>query len=118
MILNLLFTTKSEIKKLMRDADDRLNNTLVIDEDGFAHIIQDKNLTKFYPVVSETWGSRNVYVGRYSTLSDLDSAYHYCLGKWLLYLKSKVGQHMDDYDDNYMSEEELINEIENVNNSD
>lgn len=103
--------TKSEIEKLMRDADDRLNNTLVIDEDGFAHIIQDQMLTKFYSVVSETWCSRNVYVGRYSTLSDLDSAYHYCLGKWLSYIESKVGQSMDDYDDNYMSEEELIIEI-------
>lgn len=104
--------TKCEIEKLMRDADDRLNNTLVIDEDGFAHIIQDRTLTKYYPVVSETWCSRNVYVGRYSTLSDLDRVYHYCLGKWLLYLKSKVGQSMDEYDDNYMSVEELINEIE------
>lgn len=104
--------TKNEIEKLMRNADDRLNNTLVIDDDGFAHIIQDHSLSKFYPVVSETWCSRKVYVGRYSTLSDLNRAYHYCLGKWLLYLKSKVGQHMDDYDDNHMSEEELINEIE------
>ncbi len=103
--------TKSEIEKLMRDADDRLNNTLVIDEDGFALIIQDQTLTKFYPVVSGTWCSRNVYVGRYSTLSDLDSAYHYCLGKWLSYIESKVGQSMDDYDDNYMSEEELVIEI-------
>jgi len=104
--------TKCEIKKLMREADDRLNNTLVIDEDGFAHLIQDHSLTKFYPVVHETWCSRNVYVGRYSDLPDLNSAYHYCLGKWLMYLKTEVGQPMEDYDDNRMSEEELINEIE------
>lgn len=104
--------TKCEIEKLMRDADDRLNNTLVIDEDGFAHIIQDQTLTKFYPVVSETWCSRNVYVGRYSTLSSLDSAYHYCLGKWLLYLDLNVGQSMEDYDSNDMTIEELLSEIE------
>ncbi len=104
--------TKCEIEKLMRDADDRLNNTLVIDENGFPHIIQDKSITKFYPVVSETWCSRNNYVGKYSTLSDLDSSYHYCLGKWLLYLESNVGQIMEDYDSNFMSNEELLSEIE------
>ena len=104
--------TKCEIEKLMREADDRLGNILVIDDDGFAHIIQNKSLTKFYPVVHETWCPRNVYVGRYSKLYDLDGAYHYCLGKWLRYLKTGVGQIIEDYDDNRMSEEELINEIE------
>ncbi|MFZ7133692.1 MAG: protein kinase domain-containing protein [Eubacteriales bacterium] len=103
--------TKCEIEKLMRDADDRLNNILVIDENGFAHIIQDKSITKFYPVVSETWCSRNNYVGKYSNLSDLDSSYHYCLGKWLLYLELNVGQIMEDYDSNHMSIEELLSEI-------
>ena len=104
--------TKCEIELLMREADDRLGNTLVIDENGVAHIIQDQSLAKFHPVIHETWCSRNGYVGRYSDLSYLDSTYYYCLGKWLMYLKSKVGQFMNDYDDNYMSEEELINEIE------
>jgi serine/threonine protein kinase len=103
--------TKNEIEKIMRDADDRFNNTLVIDEEGFAHIIQDHSITKFYPVVHETWCSRNAYVGKYSSLSDLDSSYHYCLGKWLLYLELNVGQTMEDYDSNNMTIEELISEI-------
>lgn len=104
--------TKCEIEKLMRNADDRMNNTLVIDEDGFVHIIQDELIKVFYPVVSETWCSRNNYVGKYSTLTDLDGTYHYCLGKWLLYLKSNMGQSMEDYDDNQMTIEELLTEIE------
>lgn len=103
--------TKCEIKELMRNADDRLNNTLVIDEEGFAQIIRDKGIVKFYPVVSETWCARNIYVGKYSTLSDLNATYHYCLGKWLLYLKLNVGQSMEDYDSNHMTVEELLSEI-------
>lgn len=103
-----------DIKKLMMEADDRVNNTLVIDEDGYPHILTDQSEAKFYPVVNETWHERNNYVGKYSNLPDLKSAYHYSLGKWRDYLKNGVGQAMDDYDDYLESDEELIKDIQTI----
>lgn len=37
--------TKAEIEALMRNADDRNNNGLVIDENGYARIISDEEST-------------------------------------------------------------------------
>ena len=104
--------TVDEIKSLMTDADDRINNTLVIDEEGYARIITDQSLVKFYPVINEVWCERLNYVGKYSDLSELEPTYHYSLGKWRDYLKNGVGQIMDDYDDYYESDEELLQSIE------
>lgn len=106
--------SKDEIKKLMEEADDRVNNTLVIDGDGYAKIIQNGGETPFYPVVHETWCSRNVYVGKYSTLSDMDSAYHYCLTKWCDYLETKEGQPREDYDSCNLTETELLHKINDI----
>ena len=102
--------TEEEIKDLMRNADDNNSNKLVIDEDGYAHIIQDSNLGFLYPVTQETWEAGNMYVGRNSNLSDLHDSYVLCMHLWLAYLK--IGQHM--YDDTYVSDEELDKVIEVV----
>lgn len=96
--------TKNEIKELMRNADDRLANTLVIDEFGYAHVIPgifDKNT---YPVSQETWCSRNNYVGKYSKLSDLNESYEYMLEGWLNYLEKGVTTYIDcRYEDSNIS---------------
>ncbi len=106
--------SKKEIKKLMEEADDRVNNTLVIDGDGYARMVQEGDSTALYPVVHETWCSRKNYVGKYSRLSDLDSAYHYCLAKWCDYLENNVGQPMEDYDSCPLTEAELMRKIEGM----
>ena len=106
--------TKGEVKKLMEDADDRVNNILVIDGDGYARMIQEGNPTALYPVVHETWCSRKNYVGKYSSLGDLDSAYRYCLAKWCDYLEKNVGQPMEDYDSCPLTEAELLCKMENM----
>ena len=103
--------TKNDIEKLMKEADDRKNNTLVIDEDGYPQIITDQFEAQFYPVVQETWCKRNNYVGKYSNLEDLTPSYHYSLGKWRDYLKKGYGQSMTDFDDYLESENELIHDI-------
>ena len=103
--------TQEEIRNLMVKADDRVNNTLVIDEEGSAHILTDISEATFYPVIHETWCSRNRYVGKYSNLSDLEPSYHYSLGKMKDYLEKGVGQSMDDYDEYYESAEELLESI-------
>lgn len=87
--------TKMEIKELMRNADDRLGNTLVIDEFGFAHVISGHFDKHVYPVSQETWCSRNNYVGKYSNLSDLNESYVYMLEGWLYYLEKRVTIYID-----------------------
>ena len=87
--------TKEEIGTLMRSADDRKRNILVIDEDGTAKIIQDTTMRFLYPVRHEAWEPRNNYVGKYSTLSTLDTTYLQSLQGWLGYLESGQRQYMD-----------------------
>ena len=102
--------TLDEIKKLMTDADDSKNNKLVIDEDGYAHIITNPGLAYLYPVSIETWCAGNGYVGQDSSLSDAEPAYHLCLSLWLDYLITNKKQ----YDDCYrqIDVDKTIEEIE------
>ena len=104
--------TLDDIRSLMIQADDRVDNTLVIDEMGYANILTDRSKAQFYPVINETWCQRKNYVGRYSILSDLDSAYHYSLGKFKDYLEIGVGQPKDDYDEYRESKDELLTIIQ------
>ena len=104
-----LFTEK-EIEELMRNANDANSNKLVIDEDGYAHIIQKTKHGVLYPVSQETWDAGNLYVGKESSLSDLHDSYVLCMHLWLAYLKS--GEQM--YDDLYVSDNDLDEVIEEV----
>lgn len=102
--------TKEEIRELMFNADDRHNNKLVIEEDGYACLIQNHNLGLLYPVSHETWIAGNNYVGRYSPLSTVDSVYVDSLVCWLDYLRT--GEHQTcDYHRNVKNVKELITEI-------
>ncbi len=87
--------TKEEIEVLMRGADDRRRNILVIDENGRANIIHDISLGSLYPVRHEAWNARNNYVGKYSDLSTLNDTYLQSLQGWLSYLESGQMQYMD-----------------------
>lgn len=102
--------TKEEIRELMRNADDRRTNMLVIDEDGYARMIQDIRKSFLYPVRNESWQAGNVYVGKYSDLSDLDRTYICSLQGWLIYLQSGRTVYMD-YEHHNFNEEELLEEI-------
>lgn len=103
--------TKEEIKEIMTNADDRVNNTLVIDENGFAQIVQKHYESSFYPLRYETWNAGNVYVGKYSRLTDLDDSYIYSLDKWLEYLSTNKKATYQDYVSNSKPAKELIKEI-------
>lgn len=102
--------TKKEIEDLMRSADDRLSNQLVIDEDGYARIISDGTSGYMYPVRHETWNAGNVYVGKYSKLSTLDNDYISSLDGWLSYLETGRQQYID-YVDDIKDEKKLIQQI-------
>ena len=91
---NHLFT-KEEIRNLMLKADDRASNTLVIDENGYAKIVQGRVTRHSYPVTHESWDAGNVYVGKYSSLSTLDDNYLTSLQGWLFYLQNGKSVYID-----------------------
>ena len=104
--------TKEEIENEMRNADDRRGNQLVIDEDGYAHVLPTdiRHNGSLYPVSNESWGAYNNYVGQYSSLVTLDETYRDMLACWLKYLKSGHHIHCDTNQcDNNI--EDLLSEI-------
>lgn len=102
--------TKQEIEEEMKQADDRFDNQLVIDENGYAKVIKNDGYGYLYPVRHESWDAGNMYVGKYSNLSTLDENYISSLQGWLLYLKTGRKQYMDYMHEN-TNEEELVKEI-------
>ena len=102
--------THDEIGEAMRQADDRAHNVLVIDEDGYAHVISDIYRASSYPVRHETWDAGNCYVGKYSTLRTLDDVYVQSLEGWYDYLTHGHSVHKD-YIDGVLSRDELIQKI-------
>lgn len=106
--------TKDEIADEMKKADDRLNNTLVIDEEGYARIVRDDELdVHSFPVNYEKWIAGNRYVGKYSNLSTLEETYLSSLQGWLRYLQTKQSIHVDYLEEN-QDEQRSINEIRNT----
>ncbi len=94
----------------MRNADDRHDSILVINNDGYAEIIQDIYKSNYFPVSHEAWNPRNNYVGKYSTLSSLEDDYLTSLQGWLLFLKTHKHIKMDYVHDN-RDVDKLIMEI-------
>ena len=102
--------TEQEIRELMVNADDDVCNKLVIDEDGYAHVIQDPHKGHLYPVSQETWGAGNGYVGKNSSLSDLHDSYVLSLHSWLSYLN--YGCRV--YDDIYKSDHNIQDVLDKI----
>jgi len=103
--------TKDEIRDEIQKADDRIHNRLVIDEDGYSHVIEDLEMVACtYPVRHEAWHAGNVYVGKYASLGHLDDDYISSLEGWLKYLKYKESVYVEFVFGN-IAEDELIAEI-------
>lgn len=102
--------TKQEIEKVMRDADDRFRNQLVIDENGYVKVIQDDNIRHLFPVRHEPWDAGKNYVGKYSDLLTLNDEYISSLQGWLLYLQTGRKQYIDYVREN-VDEEGILAEI-------
>jgi len=101
--------SKEEIESVMRHADDRIDNQLVIDENGYPQIISRDKDGSIYPVRYERWCAKNNYVGKYSTLPTLDETYLGMFQGWLRYLQMGKSQYIDYSEDE--SEEELLDKI-------
>lgn len=87
--------TREEIAALMRNADDSLGNTMVIDEDGFPHLVQTGGY--LYPVSMRQFGAGNGYLGPNVSEHDINGTFHLCLEGWLYYLKTGLRHWGDSY---------------------
>lgn len=88
--------TKADIENVMRNADDRFSNKLVICDDGQVMIVRCEENAHLFCVVHTAWGGFNRYVGKYSSLSTLDETYNDSLACWLEYLKTGEYQFCDE----------------------
>lgn len=103
-----LFTYDEMIEK-MRTADDRFDNTIVIDGNGEIHVIRDLCYSNLYPVCSsESWNAGNKYVGKYANLDDETELYMNLLKKWYEYVSTGKHCSFDYYENISQTEEELI----------
>ena len=106
---------KKEIRKLLKNADDRHHNTLVIDENGFPQIIQNDTEDVFlFPVRNSQWVAGNNYVGRHAFLDEnyINDIYIYCLTAWLRYLETGKAQYSSECWINY-DKKSLLKSIKN-----
>lgn len=78
--------TEEEIKKVLRAGNDFRNNRLVIDEEGYAHLIDSDLHYEYYryPVSQESYDARNNYVGQYANLDDVSEIYLAMLDGWYI----------------------------------
>lgn len=105
--------TKNELKKILKEGDDRVRNTLVINENGYFKLVQeDGNL---YPVRFESFDPGNQYVGASVEQDEIDEYFGYALSGWLIYLKHGETVFVD-YRMDSMSDEEKIRQIKLFNN--
>lgn len=89
--------TKEELVTKMKNADDRINNRLVINGDGELLIIPGEEDTLVYPVSHEMYLARNNYVGKYSPNTHIEDVYYYLREAWLSYLKTGKRQFVNEY---------------------
>ena len=104
--------TEKEIKEVLRSGNDFRNNRLVIDEEGYAQLIDsDLHYEHYrYPVSQESYNARNNYVGQYANLDDVNEIYLAMLDGWLHHLRT--GQRYDvDYYEQCEEAEKMLVEI-------
>lgn len=104
------YVTKEQLKNVLKNGDDSKHNSLVIDFDGFLHLLPFEQAVKFpYAVRFETFQAGNGYVGENSNLYHLENTYLALLQGWADHLGSH-NQIYRDYTDT-RSEDEVIEEI-------
>ncbi len=104
--------TEGEVKHVLREGNDFRNNRLVIDEDGYAKLVDsDVPYEEYrYPVIQESYNAGNNYVGQYANLDDVNGIYLAMLDGWLHHLRTRQNYSIDYYEEG-KNEEELLVEI-------
>ncbi len=87
-----------ELTDVLEMADDRENNTVVVNENGDVLIEKDSRKSFLYPVRNETFGPYCNYVGKYADIKSLvNELYPELLRRWRDYLVRGKSQYIDYY---------------------
>lgn len=89
--------SRDELESVLRGADDRHHNRLVVDENGYVRSVGLGDGRVIYPVRNETYCAGNNYVGRYADYSDerLDELYGSMLKGFWDYLRTGRSQYVE-----------------------
>jgi hypothetical protein len=115
-----LIPSKEQLKSVLAQGDDRINNTLILNAYGLFELREFNTLNLSFKDPSivmrnETFIAGNGYVGNNVIGDDnyVNQLYRNALSFWLMHLKSGKTNFYSDVNTN-QTESELINEIENV----
>ena len=103
--------SKKEFDQVIRNANDGVDNWLVIDEYGYVNVVQSNQ--DFYPVCFEYYSRDCGYFGVHASEKHLTEMYSLALSGYLLYLETGESVHVDlDYVGG--SDEEKIKKIKEL----
>lgn len=105
------------IFKIMKEANDRKNNILVVDGDGSPKIINNYYEATSYSVRHELWESFNNYVGKYADEEYFKYVYYSMIKCWSIYLKTKR-RVLVDFEVNFKDAQESLKEITQITKDD
>lgn len=111
------FISLEELKTVLLSGDDSIDNSLIIDFDGFLHLVpfrQAKNGP--YAVRFETFLAGNGYVGNESSLNHIENTYKALLQGWEIHLGCHDMIYMDYADSTSIEEtkKEILEAIEKL----
>ena len=96
-----------ELKEAIIQADDRVPNTVCIDENGYVALVSPE-FSQFYPVSYNQFSELNNYVGPYSKGKKADEIIKDLRVLWLDYLETGFGSR---YSEDIEDEERKIEDI-------
>lgn len=106
--------TRDELKNLLVNGNDHVNNMLVINNRGYFELLENHSFNDLefikYPVRHEGFSAFNNYVGKYSDLYHFEDTYISSLQGWLMYLQRGGTVYLDYVREN-RDEELLLKEI-------
>ena len=103
--------TKKEVEQVIRNADDSVDNRLVINEYGRLCVVQINQ--DLYPVCFEYWPRNCGYFGKLVSEKHLAEVYSFALSGYLSYLKTGTSEYVD-FDYVGGSDEEKIKKIKEL----
>ena len=103
--------SKKEVDQVIRNADDSVDNRLVINEYGHVCVVQTNQ--DLYPVRFEDWPRNYDYFGKLVSEKHLAQVYSFALSGYLSYLKTGTSKFVD-FDYIGGSDEEKIKKIKEL----
>ena len=86
--------TVEDIRNTIYNADDRLDNYLIINKFGYPEMVRPSIHDSLYPVRGPYWGANGRCTGKYSNYTDkeIEKIYNDFKKGWLRYLENGTAQ--------------------------